>query len=264
MQLRRKLALAAAVSVIAASSITVLAVKYGVPDNNEHPYVGLVVFYKAATPTVPEWRCTGTLISPTVLLTAAHCTELNGPARVWFDEEVTVAAGYPDSGGVTGTANTYPAWAGMFPPNTGDVGVVLLDEPVYFNDYPDLAPVGYLDALAKARGQKSVNFKVVGYGLQAVKPFYTAFRQRLKAWVQLVNLNNALTDGYNIQTTNSQGKGTGTGGICLGDSGGSIFNEQGQIVAVNSFFLNDNCAGVSFGFRVDTPEVQEWIQTFLN
>ena len=94
-----------------------------------HPgYVGLVVFSNSSN--VPQWRCTGTLISPTVLLTAGHCTELNGPARVWFDEDVTTALGYPTSGGYTGTAHTYPGWqGGLFLPDTGDTGVVVLDSP---------------------------------------------------------------------------------------------------------------------------------------
>ena len=262
MHLRRKLALAAALSVVVASSITVLAVKYGVPDEGEHPYVGLVVFYDDANPPAPQWRCTGTLISPTVLLTAGHCTELNLRAQVWFQEDVNAVPGYPYSGGVMGTAQTYPGWGASFP-NSGDAGVVVLDEPVNLG-YATLAPVGYLDALATARGQKSVNFQLVGYGLQQVKPFLLAFRQRLKAWVQLVNLNNALTDGYNIQVTSSKGKGTGGGGICFGDSGGAIFNEGGDIVAVNSFVLNENCSGVGFGYRVDTQDVQEWILSFLD
>ena len=263
MALRRSLRLAVATIVAVGLSVTVLAVRFGVPDDGEHPYVGLVVFYDDAL--VPQWRCTGTLISPTVLLTAGHCAELEGPAQVWFQENVTTALGYPTSGGVTGTAVVYPGWqGGLFLPDTGDAGVVILDSPVDIDEFPSLAPVGSLDELATARGTKSVMFQVVGYGLQSVKPVLSQFRTRLKAWVQLVNLRNALTDGFNIQTTNSPGKGTGSGGTCFGDSGGAIFNQDGEIVAVNSFVLNANCAGSSFGYRVDTADVQEWILSFLD
>lgn len=238
------------------------AVKFGEPDNGEHPYVGLIVFYDENW--VPQWRCSGTLISPTVMVTAAHCTELNGPAQVWFDEHVLTSAGYPYFGGVTGTAHAYPLWrGGLFLPNTGDAGVVVLDQPVILGSYPILAPAGYLDKLATQRGLQDVNFEVVGYGLQSVKPVYSSLRDRMKAWVQLVNLRSALTDGYNIQTTNDPGKGTGTGGTCFGDSGGAIFTADHQIVAVNSFVMNENCAGTSFAYRVDKAEVQEWINGFL-
>lgn len=272
-------------------SATVWAIKYGVPDNREHAYVGLIVFYDASG--VPQWRCTGTLLSPTVLLTAAHCTELNAGAQVWFGENVPDGGsgdpqndpddpcdgtwvGYPCTGGHTGTAHTNPGWqSGFFLPNTNDYGVVELDDPVdaadlevdEFPELPTLASVGYLDALAKARGTKDVNFEVVGYGLQSVKPVLSADRFRMKAWVQLVNLRSALTDGYNIQTTNSPGKGTGPGGTCFGDSGGAIFrvNPDGShlIVGINSFVLNPNCAGSAFGYRVDRQPVQDWINGFL-
>ena len=261
MALRRTLAIATAGAVFLASAITVLAIRYGVPDEGEHPYVGLVVFYDSSNQ--PAWQCTGTLLSPTVLLTAGHCTELNGPARVYFEEDVTAATGYPTTGGVTGVAVTYPGWSGDWVlPDTGDVGVVLLDQALNVG-HANLAPVGYLNDLASARGQQSVVFKVVGYGWQAVKPTLLAFRQRLKAWVQLVNLNNSLTDGYNIRISNSKGNGTGGGGTCQGDSGGGLFNENGDIVAVISFVLNDNCTGGSFAYRVDTEAVQQWLSSFL-
>jgi hypothetical protein len=263
MVVRRKLSLILSTLFALGLSATVLAVKYGVPDDGEHPYVGLVVFSDAGG--VPQWRCTGTLISPTVLLTAGHCSELNAGARVWFDETVTTAAGYPTTGGHTGIADTYPGWqGGLFLPDTGDAGVVVLDDPVEgITWFPSLAAVGYLDELATARGTKSVAFQVVGYGLQSVKPVLSQIRTRLKAWVQLVNLRSSLTDGFNLQTTNSPGKGTGSGGTCFGDSGGAIFSETGQIVAVNSFVLNSNCAGSSFGYRVDTADVQAWILSHI-
>jgi hypothetical protein len=252
------------VSVVAGFSATALAVRYGVPDQGEHPYVGLAVF--SDTTGAPQWRCTATLISPRVMLTAGHCTELNGPARVYFDEQVTAATqpGYPTTGGVTGQAFTYPVWqGGLFLPDTGDAGVIVLDAPVDVGPLPALAAPDYLDGLATKRGKQAVNFQVVGYGLQSVRPTTSSLRYRLKAWVQLVNLRSALTDGYNLQTTNAPGNGTGGGGTCFGDSGGAIFSSTGAIVAVNSFVLNENCAGASFGYRVDRADVQDWIQSFL-
>jgi hypothetical protein len=245
------------------AALPAFAVKYGVPDNGEHPYVGLIVFYNAAG--APQWRCSGTLLSPTLMLTAAHCTELEQGAQVWFQDEVLTSSGYPFSGGVTGHADASPWWqGGLFLPNTGDVGVVVLDSPVTHlpagYDYPDLAPAGYLDSLATQRGQQDTTFEVVGYGLQAVRPVELAQRIRMKAGVRLVNLRSQLTDGYNLHTSNNPGQGNGgPGGTCFGDSGGAIFTDSHQIVAVNSFVLNANCAGASFGYRVDRQEVIDWI-----
>ena len=61
--------------------------KYWV-DDNEHPFVGLAVFYDAAGEFL--WRCSGSLISPTKFLTAGHCADTGEgavSARVYFQQD---------------------------------------------------------------------------------------------------------------------------------------------------------------------------------
>jgi hypothetical protein len=123
--------------------------------------------------------------------------------------------------------------------------------------YASVADIGTLDSMATKRGRQQTWFTVVGYGLQDIKPVEMADRTRLTATVQLVNLRSALTDGYNLHQTAAPGTG---GGICLGDSDGPVFlNDTSVIVAVNSFVLNENCAGAGFGYRVDTQAAQDFI-----
>jgi secreted trypsin-like serine protease len=111
-----------------------------------------------------------------------------------------------------------------------------------------------------------VEFTVVGYGLQLVKPVLEGERTRYLATVSLVNLSSALTDGYNIQYSNSPGQGVGPGGTCFGDSGGPVFHrtDTGEevIVGVNSFVLNANCKGSAFAYRTDISDSLSFLDSF--
>jgi secreted trypsin-like serine protease len=151
-------------------------------------------------------------------------------------------------------------------PNTHDVGLVILDQPISMPEYGQLPAVGALDGLGTARGQKNTIFTVSGYGLTlSVQPHSAlsniSFRERLMAQSTLVNLNNSLTDGFNLQT---QGNGNGRGGTCSGDSGGPVYlggSSSNLIVAVTSFGLNALCRGTDFGYRIDRLEVLNWIDS---
>lgn len=70
--MRKLFILLAAVATVAVTASPAQAILYGQPDEGEHPYVGVVRFFDEEGNYL--WRCTGTLISPTVVLTAGHCT----------------------------------------------------------------------------------------------------------------------------------------------------------------------------------------------
>jgi hypothetical protein len=256
-------------------------------EDNEHPYVGLVVFYDVNGDFI--WRCSGSLISPTKLLTAGHCTDTAegaASARVYFQQDagahydpalgVDPISGYPEEcapgtlGVVCATSSQihnygFANFAGF--PNTRDVGVVILDQPIAMPEYGQLPAAGALNGLDKARGQKDTTFTVSGYGLTRRTQEHSAvpnisFRERLMATSTLVNLGSSLTDGYNVQT---QGNGNGRGGTCSGDSGGPVYlggSDSNLIVAVTSFGLNALCRGTDFGYRIDNTDVLDWIDSF--
>ena len=267
---RLSIALAGVALTIAVSAAPAAAVTGNYVEDFEHEYVGLVVFYDEEGEF--SHRCSGSLLSPTIFLTAGHCAEGVTEARVYFQQDaganfdpelgIDPVTGYPETGGYTGTAYNFGFEDFKGFPNTRDVGIVVLDEAVptsVVDEYGVLAAPGSLDRLATKRGRQDVTFTVSGYGLSDIRPATVSFRERLMATVQLVNLRNALTAGFNLQTSGSPGG--GKGGTCFGDSGGPIlYNEV--IVAVTSFGLNANCAGVGFGYRTDQAGVIEWILSF--
>ncbi len=120
----------------------------GTLDGDLHPDVGLIAFYDSTG----RFRCSATLVSPTVVITAAHCTSGTlGKTAVTFDTFIddaapsnlpvaaTPAAGYTAAelaaaGYLSGTAYTHPAYSDFTDmDNWNDVGVIVLDEPVESN-----------------------------------------------------------------------------------------------------------------------------------
>lgn len=239
-----------------------LAITDGQPDNNDHPYVGLAAFYDEAGK--PVWRCSGTLLSSTVFLTAGHCTDGAHSAQVWFDSKVTKPP-YPYSGGVTGTPYTHPkfTWGNVAQTDKSDEGVVVLNKEVS-GPYGQLPELGFLDDLATRRGTQDVTFTVVGYGLQEVLPNYQADLERYKGTVSLIDLRSAIDNGgNNIQVTNNPGQHS-TGGTCFGDSGGPLlYDNTNLVVGITSTGMNDNCKGMGFYYRTDVANTQEFVKGFL-
>ena len=79
------LAVAAGALVMFAGSAGAITGNY--TDDFVHDNVGLLVFYTTPDPETGDpfsHRCSGTLISPTLMVTAGHCTEGVDKGRVYF------------------------------------------------------------------------------------------------------------------------------------------------------------------------------------
>ena len=86
---------------------------------------------------------------------------------------------------------------------------------------------------------------------------YVEFGARYYAPAQLIASQDVVADEFIRTTANpAQGK----GGTAFGDSGGpNLLGGTDTILAVTSWGMNYNCAGVSYAARVDTADVLNWI-----
>lgn len=270
-------AMVAVAALVMTTAVPAGAITGDYVEDTEHPFVGLVVFYddKGAF----HHRCSGALLTPTVFLTAGHCTAGATSARVYFQQDAGAnwspetgkdpATGYPDTcaGETEGTlcATSTEMYNYGFEgldavPETRDAGLVILEQPIALGEYASLAAPGTLDALAARRGQQETTFTASGYGVTEVNPVSTtSFRERLMAESRLTNLTSASNDGYNVQTN---GNGKDRGGTCTADSGGPLFygpSTSNTITGITSFGHNRYCKGTGFSYRTDRQEVIDWI-----
>ncbi len=261
---KRLLLLSILLVVMAAGVGSVMAITDGEPDGNGHPYVGLMIAQDANGN--PLWRCSGTLISEKVFLTAGHCTE--SPAahvEIWFDADVQSgipANGYPFDGDVGGTPSTHP----QYNPDAFylfDLGVVVLDEAYPMAAYGELPSLNQLDRFAKVRRNTGVTFTAVGYGLQKSFPAPvpdTALRIRMVAYPTLVQINGGIVGNSSLILSNN----AHTGGTCFGDSGGPNFIGNSRVIGgVTSFGLNGTCGGTGGVYRVDRQDDLDWVNSIL-
>jgi secreted trypsin-like serine protease len=242
----------------------------GTLDGDDHPYVGLMV---ATIDGNPVWRCSGALISPTVYVTAGHCTEspANG-ALLWFESDLEPDPledfGYPFESSITGTTYTHP----LYDPGAFfyyDLGLVILDEPVILDEYASLPDVDAVEGLLANKGRKGSTLTAVGYGLQQVSPpsngmdMTRADKTRYQADLKIVTSKGVAGIGTpNFPDSRSLlvSGDARNGGTCFGDSGGPMLDGN-VIMAVTSFGLNPVCAGVGGVYRIDGAVELGWINS---
>jgi len=246
---------AAAAAVIAGGA---LAITYGVLDGSRHPEVGALI---SVSDGVLSTNCSGTLISPTVFLTAAHCDTGSPTVFVSFDSQLTT-----ESKLYAGTYHADPLFGGG-QGDAHDIAVVVFSKPIKGLVPAQLPPAGLLERM-KADGTlvNASRFTTVGYGGQERSfedrgQWFIAYHAA-REWS--VASYNSLSKGYMHL---SQNPAHGDGGACYGDSGGPNFLGAGAgettTIAAITITGDTPCTSTNVTYRLDTASAQAFLGQFV-
>jgi secreted trypsin-like serine protease len=245
---RRLITVTALVAALAAVS-SASAITNGTADGQRHPNVGGLV---AATqyPDGTWLYCSGTLISPTVFLTAAHCAEDGERVGVTFD------TAYQAGDKVYyGTFEADPLY-NQSQSDPHDIAVVVFDKPIR-GITPAKLPTA--DSLSNLSGTQQ--FTSVGYGAYEVTKG-PGGRQFLYNDVRMVatgTLNSTNPSWLRISMNPS----TGDGGTCYGDSGGPNFLGTTDIIAAITITGDAVCRSTNVVYRLDTESARTFLAQYV-
>lgn len=247
-----------ALGVLAASA---LAVVNGSPDNGRHPYVGMAIWFPTGDPHDGFELCSGSLVSATVFVTAAHCFPTGAHVIVDMNEDAfaDLHLGTPPNAR-PGIAHRDPNWTslgnGLSQSDRNDVAVVTLGAggfPQPNNRYAQLPSLGYDDTLPNNQG-----IDIVGYGIQTQTPL--AFGSRFDAPATIVPGGGATGSEF-LKVSSSPGQG---GATCNGDSGGPDLQAGTDLMlAISSYGPSATCKAVAYAQRMDTAEALGFVSGFL-
>ena len=246
------------------------AITYGFVDsNNTFSNTGAFIVKSPDTGEIFP-ICSGTMITPNVFLTAAHCTSYftQELAPEKYSAYVSLDQSIP-FGALTSNKTTLLSVAHVVTnPNynpsqsdSGDIAVLILDRNVRGVTPATLPACELLNQLVAQNGLKNAVFTNAGYGIQnRVVGGGVPFFQDLNPIPRMFSFSsfNSLNGGY---LRLSQNPSTGNGGTCFGDSGGPNFltvNSQQLIVAIT--ITGDSvCRSTNVDYRIDTISAQTFL-----
>lgn len=268
LQLRRRLPLPA--TCLIAACIALAAVTFaparagaiigGQLDGSAHPYVAAI-----GQPDGQGIYFTGTLISPTVVLTAAHAVvrlEKLGftTARLTFASAVSAASAWH-----VGAIHVDPAYAPADTTDPNDLAVIVLDAPITTIAPASLPSEGLLDQLATEAPRAT--FDMVGDGISA---FSGGANGGGKTSLDFGSTGTRhVAEGSLGSTTDAWLRLQLEGGAegCIGDSGSPSLVAGSDVIA-GIFILEDSidgaqCVSQPWDMRVDTPDARDFLGQYV-
>jgi V8-like Glu-specific endopeptidase len=225
------------------------AITNGSPDGQAHPNVGGLVAPQAYSDGT--WiYCSGTLISPTVFLTAAHCADVSDRVRVTFD------TAYQDGDKTySGTFHGDPLY-NQSQSDPHDIAVVVLDKAV-----KGITPAALPAANSLSNLSSTQQFTSVGYGAFEVtnQPGGHQYLYNDVRMVATGTLNTVTQSWLKISMNPSHGD----GGTCYGDSGGPNFFGTTNVVAAITITGDAVCRSTNVDYRLDTASARSFLSQYV-
>jgi secreted trypsin-like serine protease len=253
---RRFIGLLASVALVLGIATPVMAISYGeVDSDNTYANTGALI---AQFDDGKFVICSGTLISPTVFLTAAHCVD--DGARMWVSFDQTIVEPVTKSSNTiySGTAHAHPQFACCGANDTFDIAVVVLERTVRAIAPAELPAENLLGTMS-AQELKSATFVAAGYG--TVRETREGALQPL-SWDPQRRFAEQTVNSLEPAWLNlSMNQATGDGGTCYGDSGGPHF--LGDTVVSLTVTGDVWCKATDKTYRVDTAVARDFLDEFV-
>ena len=237
----------------------------GTPTGSSYGSVGALMFdYYGDGLSGDDEVCTGSLISPTVFLTAAHCvadfafTPPGSQFYVSFAPDLySKSAKY-----IKATGYTFDPLYGHDQANLHDLAVIFLPANATKGmTLYRLPSRGELDALSAKGALASAIFINVGYGTSASRTGIPSFGYDGKRSMSESEFMGLQPYWLGLLMNTSA---TGLGGDCYGDSGGPKFLKTNPGVVYATVTTGDyNCRATTWDYRTDTDDARAFLGQFV-